>query len=244
MGEDWVNKTPGRRKPVVILACHVMQSLIQPHLNGADIPVTYMDYGLHVRPQKMTPTLQAQLDALPEPSLVLIGYGLCGNGLDGLKAGPHTLVIPRADDCIAILLGSYQAYIRAFHEQPGTYYLTKGWLESGSNPLKEYRSYVEQFGAKNADALIDTIYGKYKRLCFVAHTQADLDEYRPRALEVAEFCAQRWGMTYEERIGSDDLIRRLLEAPRHPSDLGEDFVVVPPGGTVEQRMFIRMENIR
>jgi hypothetical protein len=230
-----------KRKPVVILACQVMQSLIQPHLRNGDIPVIYMDYGLHVRPQKMAPTLQAQLDALPEPSLVLIGYGLCGNGLAGLKAGPHTLIIPRADDCITILLGSYQAYIQAFNKQPGTYYLTKGWLESGSDPLKEYRSYADQFGVDNADMLIEMMYGRYKHLCFVAHNQADLDEYRSRALEVAEFCAQRWDMTYEERIGSDDLVRRLLEAPHRPGALGEDFVIVPPGGSVEQRVFLRLQ---
>jgi hypothetical protein len=230
----------GNRKPVIILACQVMQSLIQPHLPDGKIPTTYLDYGLHIRPDKMTPTLQAQLDALPEPSLVLIGYGLCGNGLDGLKAGPHTLIIPRADDCIAILLGSYQAYIQAFREEPGTYYLTKGWLESGSDPLKEYRVYVDRYGVENADSLIDVMYSRYRRLCFVAHTQPDLDEYRPKAIEVAEFCAQRWRMSYEERIGSDGLIRGLLEAPRHNGDLGDDFVAVPPGGTVEQKMFIRM----
>jgi hypothetical protein len=238
-----VNKTSDGPKPVVILACQVMHSLIQPHLPNTQIPTTYMDYGLHTHPKKMTPTLQAQLDALPEPNLVLIGYGLCGNGLDGLQAGPHTLIIPRADDCIAILLGSYRAYIQAFAEQPGTYYLTKGWLESGSDPLKEYRSYAEKFGEENAGSLVDLMYGNYKRLCFVAHTQSDLDEYRPRALEVAQFCAQRWGMTYEERLGSDDLIRRLLEAPQRPDALGEDFVVIPPGGTVKQQMFIRMEEV-
>jgi len=232
------------QKPVVILACQVMQSLIQPHARDEETtPATYMDYGLHIRPEKMTPALQNQLDALPQPSLVLIGYGLCGNGLDGLKAGPHTLIIPRADDCITILLGSYQAYIQAFREQPGTYYLTKGWLESGSDPLKEYRTYVDRYGVENADSLIDLMYGRYKRLCFVAHSQADLDEYRPQALEIAQFCARRWGMTYEERIGSDSLIRRLLEAGRRPGELGDDFVVVPPGGTVEQKMFLRYSDV-
>jgi hypothetical protein len=85
------------------------------------------------------------------------------------------------------------------------------------------------------------MYGRYKRLCFVAHTQADLEEYRPRALEVAEFCAQRWGMLYEERIGSDGLIRRLIQAADGMDDLGDDFVVIPPGGTVTQQMFLRME---
>lgn len=227
-------------KPIVVLACQVMQSLIQPHLTHADYPTQYMDYGLHIQPKKMTPALQAQLDALPKPSTVLVGYGLCGNGLVGLQAGPHTLIIPRADDCIAILLGSYQAYITTFREQPGTYYLTKGWLESGSDPLKEYRAYVEQYGTEKAGPLIDLMYGQYKHLCFVAHTQADLDEYRPQAMEVAEFCAERWGLTYQERIGSDGLIRRLLESPRHKGGLGDDFVVIPPSGTVEQKMFLRM----
>jgi hypothetical protein len=49
-------------------------------------------------------------------------------------------------------------------------------------------------------------------------------------------------MTYEERIGSDGLIRRLLEAPQRPEGLGNDFVVIPPGGTVEQKMFIRFSD--
>jgi len=71
---------------------------------------------------------------------VVLGYGLCGNGLHGLKAGRHTLLAPRADDCIALLLGSYQAYRREFDAEPATYWLSKGWLESGSNPLQEYRS--------------------------------------------------------------------------------------------------------
>jgi len=224
----------------VIIACAVLQEVIRSGLRDLSTPVICMDYGLHLTPQKMRNALQAQIDALAAPHLILIGYGLCGNGLHGLKAGSHTLVIPRADDCITILLGSHRAYIETFEAQPGTYYLTKGWLESGSDPLKEYRAYLDQYGAENADSLIDMMYGRYKVVCFVAHTQADLDEYRPRAMEVAEFCAQRWGMAYQERIGSDCLIRRLLDAPRRLGSLGEDFVVVPPGGTVDQHMFIRM----
>ena len=114
------------------------------------------------------------------------------------------------------------------------------WKDVLERLPKEYRAYVDQYGAEKAGPLIDLMYGQYKRLCFVAHTQADLDEYRPQAIEVAEFCAQRWGLTYQERIGSDGLIRRLLESPRHKGDLGDEFVVIPPGGTVEQMMFLRM----
>ena len=39
--------------PLVILACRVMQSLMEPHLREQIIPTTYMDYGLHRTPKKM-----------------------------------------------------------------------------------------------------------------------------------------------------------------------------------------------
>jgi hypothetical protein len=227
-----------RARPVVILACEVMRSLIENQACARGMPAEYLDFGLHLEPKRMKSALQARLEALPEPSLVLIGYGLCGNGLVGLEAGPHTLVIPRTDDCIAILLGSQEAYLSEFREKPGTYYLTKGWLESEGHPLHEYHQYVESYGRESADHIIDMMYHSYKRICLVAHTQADLDAYRPRAREAAEFCAKRWGMVYEERLGSDALIVRLLAAARQPKDLGEDFVVIPPRGVIEQTMFL------
>jgi hypothetical protein len=53
-------------------------------------------------------------------------------------------------------------------------------------------------------------------------------------------------MRYEEILGSDDYARRLVEAAIALSDgsqpplwLDGDFVVVPPGGVVQQDMFMR-----
>lgn len=225
--------------PVVIIACRVLESLIEELLDDTRPRMIYMDYGLHRLPQTMSATLQAELDALPEPSLVLLGYGLCGNGLVGLQAGPHTLVVARADDCIALLLGSYETYIEEFTAAPGTYYLTKGWLECGSHPLKEYREYQEKYGQAKAEWLMDQQYRNYRRLLFVAHKQAELEAYRPQALEVARFCEARWGMRYEERLGSDSFVRRLLTAPEALGHLGDDFLVILPGGEVRQDQFIR-----
>jgi hypothetical protein len=167
---------------------------------GLSKDVTFMDYGLHRVPKNMTGTLQESIDKIEEPSLVVLGYGLCGNGLNGIKAGVHTLLIPRSDDCIAILLGSYRAYRREFKAVPGTYYLTKGWLESGSNPLQEYEEYALKYGADRALWVMDQQYQHYERLVLVARDQADLEKYRPQAQEIlgcwvtmAE--SQRDGMT-------------------------------------------------
>ena len=225
--------------PVVILACQVFQHLIEKRLPpGLADSITYLDYGLHKIPRNLKTYLQEQIDNIEKPSLVVLGYGLCGNGLDGVRAGKHILLVPRTDDCIAILLGSNQAYQREFDATPGTYWLSKGWLESGSNPLKEYQGYVEKYGEKQAHWLMDTQYRHYKRLALVAHQPGDLEKYRPLAHDVAEYCSQ-WGVRYEEILGSDEYVRRLGQVALALELAGEDFVVVPPGGELKQNQFLR-----
>jgi len=93
-------------QPIVILACRVLETLLEPHIRARALPATFFEYGYHRTPKKLAPILQAQIDALAEPSIVVLGYGLCGNGIVGLNTRQHTLVVPRTDDCIAMLLGS------------------------------------------------------------------------------------------------------------------------------------------
>ena len=137
--------------PVVVISCKVFENLIEEFLpDGFASQITFLDYGLHAVPQNLTSVLQASIDSLEEPSLVVLGYGLCGNGLNGIRSGRHTLLVARMDDCIAMFLGSYKSYVEEFKKEPGTYYLTKGWLESGSNPLKEHQEYVQKYGPEKA----------------------------------------------------------------------------------------------
>lgn len=225
--------------PVVVIACQVLQDMLE-RLLPKDLArqVTFMDYGLHRVPAKMTWTLQDAIDSIEEPSLVVLGYGLCGNGLHGIKAGKHTLLVPRTNDCIAMLLGSNHSYMQEFEAEPGTYYLSKGWLESGSHPLKEYQEYVEKYGPDDAGWIMDQQYQHYRRLVLVAHSQADLERYRPQAQEVARYCEQ-WGMRYEEILGSDEYVRRLVEVAAALDKANDDYLVIPPGGAISQDQFMR-----
>lgn len=195
-----------------------------------------MDYGLHRAPARLNQSLQAAIDDIETAGQIILGYGLCGNGLDGIKAGKHTLIIPRVDDCIALLLGSRRAYLREMQKAPGTYYLNEGWLESGSHPLKEYLEYKEKYGVEEAAWIMDQQYRNYERLVLVAHSQDDLTKYRPQALEISRYC-QQWGMRYEEILGSDGYIRRLAEIIEDPDKADDDFVVVPPGSINRQELF-------
>jgi len=227
------------RLPVVVIACNVLQDLISSHLvDGWATDVTFMDYGLHRVPGQLRVALQQAIDRIEEPSLVVLGYGLCGNGLLGLRAGRNTLLVPRTDDCISMLLGSRQAYILEFEAVTGTYYLSKGWLESGSHPLKEYEEYLPRYGEEQAMWLMDQQYQHYERLLLVAHSQGDLDAYHPQAQEVARFC-ERWGFRYEELLGSDEYVRRLAELAQRPDVYDDDFLIIPPGGEIRQEHFVR-----
>jgi hypothetical protein len=226
-------------QPVVVIACTVLQDLLsRTFLEDLSTDVTFMEYGLHRVPCQLRSSLQEAIDSIREPSVVVLGYGLCGNGLVGLRPGRHTLLVPRADDCITLLLGSRASYLREFEAVPGTYYLSKGWLESGSHPLKEYEEYLPRYGSEQALWLMDQQYQHYERLLLVAHSQADLDAYRPQAQAVARFC-ERWGMRYEEMLGSDRYVRRLTAAATTLDKADDDFLIVPPGGGIRQEHFVR-----
>lgn len=219
--------------PVVFLACKVFEGIID---NVGGVTSQFLEYGLHSIPKTLKKVVQEEIDCIESPSLIMLGYGLCGNGLDDIRAGKHTLVIPKADDCIAIFMGSRQRYLTQFEKNPGTYYLTKGWFEVGSDPLSEYEKLVGKYGAETADWLMEQQYQNYRCLMFVAHRQEDLEVYRPRALEVAAYC-DRFGMVYEEYLGSEDFLEQIVEALELQENWSSNFIVVPPGGTLRQEMF-------
>ena len=136
--------------------------------------IYYQDSGLHVYPKKLKEATQAQIDEVSEPSLIILGYGLCGNGMHGIQAGPHTLLIPRVDDCIAMLMGSRGRYLAEKQKNAGTYFMTRGWLDSDANPLAEYKKTVARLGEEKAAFVMDIQYKNYSRLMFVAHEEKRL----------------------------------------------------------------------
>lgn len=224
---------------IVVIACAVFQHLLEeliPH--ELTNQITFLDYGLHLVSLKLKKSIQDAIDSIEEPSLIILGYGLCGNGLDGIRANKHTILVPRADDCIAILLGSYKQYKEEFSKNPGTYYLTKGWLESGSDPLKEYQDLLKRYDRITAEWIMDQQYRNYRRIALIAHTVEDLEKYRARSLEVAKYCEQ-WGMQYEEILGSDSYLKMLVKTTESLNEPQEEIIVIPPGGEIDQKQFLR-----
>ncbi|MBN1220327.1 MAG: DUF1638 domain-containing protein [Anaerolineae bacterium] len=206
-----------------VVACATVIEEILPLLPDG---MTYevLDFGLHLTPEKLRSKLQETIDtAGVEVDTVILGYGLCSMAVVGLTATACTLVVPRVDDCIAIFLGSYAAYKQQASQEPGTYYLTKGWIEVSDTPFEEYKRLVERYGPERADRMIKLMLKNYTRLAFIDTGQYDQKRYR----KYARRTAAQFDLRYEEIPGSTALIKKMLYGP-----WDDDFVVIQPGETI------------
>src|SRR5690349_11386492 len=82
------------------------------------VDVEFVTKGLHdLGGPAMRRGLQEVIDVVDPRtcSAVLLGFALCGNGLNGLVARNVPLVAARAHDCIGLLLGSRSRYDEYFH---------------------------------------------------------------------------------------------------------------------------------
>ena len=222
---DWAHLPDSRRR---VIACATVMEEILPFLPG-DVAYEILDFGLHLRPGELKKTLQDKIDqASQNADVLLLGYGLCSMAVVNLHATTATLVIPRVDDCISIFLGSGAAYRREARQEPGTYYLTKGWIEVGDSPFEEYKRMIERYGEEKSRRMIGLMLKNYKRLAFINTGQYDIERYQAYSQRTAD----QFGLRYEEIPGSPALIKKLVFGP-----WDEEFVVVPPGQTVKYEDF-------
>lgn len=227
-GEDQIQM--GERTTVI--ACATVIEEMMPHL-PLNVKCQVLDFGLHVNPEVLRSTLQEAINTASETAeRIILGYGLCSQAVVGLRASNCTLVVPKVDDCIAIFLGSGEAYREQARSVPGTYYLTKGWIEAGDSPFDEYDSLVEKYGEEKARWLMARILKNYTRLALINTGQYELERYRDYSRRTAE----RFGLRYEEIPGSDVLVKRMLHGPWDSA-----FVIAGPGETISYLDFKRTE---
>lgn len=214
-----------------IITCHVLwrELCYYASLSTNVFDFVFLKQGLHNTPDILRKELQAAIDAVEgNYDAILIGYGLCSNGIEGIVARGIRLVVMRGHDCITFLLGSKERYKKYFDEHPGTYWYSPGWIDTTSQPGKEryeqtYQSYVEKFGEDNAKYLMEMEQGWFREYSIAAYTDfgvGDTGHYK----EYTRKCADWLGWTYDELRGDPRLIENFLNGNW---DSG-DFLIVEP----------------
>ncbi len=237
------------RLRLLVIACPVFQREIELLAVAAKtfVATRWLEMGLHEQPaENLRAALQGAIDeAAPgDFDAIAIAYGLCNRGIIGLTTRALPVVIPKAHDCIGLLLGSSACYLAQLEAQPGTYFQSAGWLENsplngeirqqnftfgpGSNVTRE--KLVEKYGDENADFLLEQFANftkDYERLAFIDTPAPEAKKWEA----VARNLAQQRGWKFERLPGDLGWLRRLLDA-----DWSEqEFLKLNPGERVALR---------
>lgn len=206
------------------------------------IDVQLVEQGLHdVGPKKMSSRLQREINRVdPEVyEAVLLGYGLCNNGVVGLRAS-LPMVLPRGHDCITILMGSKQKFQAYFAANPGSFFQSAGWIEQAkdnlSNPdsvtrqmgMASYQEYVREYGEEYARYLIEAMGGgltHYNKFTYIDTGVGNQSHFKEHARRNAR--DNNWD--FEEMKGSVRLLEKLMAGDWNQ----DEFLVVPAGQTIE-----------
>lgn len=228
------------RPRLLLVACRVFERELEvlARLAKTELHIHYIEIALHQQPgAQLRAALQEEVCSVPEEDYdaVALGYGLCNQGLVGLKAHGLPVVIPRAHDCLGILLGSTKRYLAELEKEAGTYFQSCGWIEhlpadrtlrplaAGAGLSASPEELVARFGEEAAQFLLEE-YAKftqhYKRLAFIATPVAGAEERERKAAEIAK----QQGWTFERLPGDLGWLHRLVDG----NWAADEFLVLQP----------------
>jgi Protein of unknown function (DUF1638) len=173
---DQVHSVADQR--LLVIGCEVLARELQfvAASSPRAVDLVLLSQGLHEAEKPgMAQAIQEAIDAVDEGLYegIALGYALCNNGIIGIKARGIPVAVPRAHDCIALLLGSHADFQKVFDANPGTYFYSPGWVERDKTNMTHqfttvldtmgtggsYEELVEQYGQENAQYIQEQLQG-------------------------------------------------------------------------------------
>jgi len=202
------------------------------------VDVTLMPQGLHNEPEKLRKEVQKALDTTNDIQgrpydALLLGYGLCSNGIVGLGS-QIPIVVPRGHDCVTLLLGSKDRYKEYFDSHRGVYWFSPGWIETDNQPGKErfertLKEYIAKYGPDNAEYLMETEKNWMKEYNWAAYVDWGFANSL-KEMEFTKQAAEYLGWKYEAVKGDSGLMQRLVDGQWDE----KEFLIVKPGQKITE----------
>lgn len=230
-----------------IIACRVLSRELSYLASQSEnqVDITWVGRGLHNTPEKLRQHLAEVMDDLYDqlekkemdyrPDYIVLGYGLCSNGVVGLRCRDIPVVVPKTDDCIALFMGSQQRYMKEFSESNGAFWLNSGWIEQSRTVFDEddirrrkWQEYAERFGEDNADYLMEiesSWMSNYSTLGYIHSSIYDSDTNLKQACTEAE----KRGWKLKEVDDDLRMLRMMVDGTWNE----REFLILRPGERIE-----------
>lgn len=211
------------------------------------VDLEFTEKNAHERSDFLRSLVQSKIDAAETGSVaydaILLGFGLCGNGVLGAAAKKTPIILPRAHDCCTIFLGSRRAFKEHFSDNPSLPFSSVGYMERGgtwihdasaiqvpgrdNNPrstaAQKYEEYAALYGAENAKYIMETLTASRQNNQIVFIDVPELSHLG--FAEKAKAEAKASGREFVQLPGDMRLIRKLV----HGDWDAEEFLVLKPG---------------
>lgn len=219
---------------IAVITCDVLTQEIRHFCQG--LPqvkrIEVVEQGLHNTPALLKTRVQEMVDQVErdaEIDAIVLGYGLCSRGTEGLRAQRCKLVMARAHDCITLLLGSKERYAQYVKDHPGTYWYSPGWNRCHVPPGPErhrrlHCEYCEKYGTEDADYLMDMEQSWLKTYDQATYVHLGVGA-TPEDVGFTKGCADWLKWNFDEQTGDPSLLRALLSGEWDEAR----FLVLEPG---------------
>ena len=157
-----------KNKKRTLISCAMLADEVNHILKqtNIDLPVIWMERGLHSTPEKLNQILQHYINMLQDQDEILLTFGLCGNGTAGLVSNHTILRLPHFDDCINQLICT-QPRTRRKQTKTDALYLTRGWTLDKGAILQQYKILSRQYEPEMRDMILRTMYDGYHTLSVI-----------------------------------------------------------------------------
>lgn len=207
----------------ILIACAMQQDEIEHYRKELKItyPVVYLKRGLHKDPAVLRNLLQQEINRHQDVDVILLSYGLCGRGTEGIVSERTELILPAFHDCIHQLLEN--------HVDKDSLYATRAWTIDKESIGGQCSSIPAAYGRERGMEILHTIYGGYNKITFIDTQSYDLQKTMDGMKKPAEILNMKIAVT----TSACTIIKKLLSG-----EWDSDFIHLKKGEKVKESDFL------